>query len=859
MTRVASLLRHQHRLLLATAASPRDRHLLFFFFLLLLILLLRDALVELRREIAMDRFLLFARGRDGCCCGGGGGGGLLFFLRGGRPPPRRVPRGRGGASLVVEPPRRGGRHRRLRSRGARLNGDARAHVESPRLVRGRRDNRAARRGRRLREIRLGGPRQQLMESHYHFAQRSLHLHQVDAVQVAGVALRQRHRLLEVAKAQLGSFRLHQHPEEIVVRHAVAEGAVHLQERGEERVGTRARRSLVLVPPARLRLLRGLEPELGDDRRAERSDLLPPLRLGGELHPTRHVALVLVVAMRDVIGEPRHPRHLHARGASLGLHGDDLEQYVAVEHAARPVAGLIHVQVRLPRARADVRQKRGKVIRRQRRVAIVEAMPTLGLPVHEPSSEGCLDVVGGTHATGELAHLRRERANRRLALVPLHPVELVPHHWIHPPVSRASLDVLRGTSLEGVPVGGHHHRRVRVDQRGGVLSGGGLRRAARRARRGGRHAAGSRRQRGERVAGFLRLRAEISGPGPGTHLAENRGGGLRVDGVVVVGGDHPRGELGDESAQAGVFASGGTRALFLRVWQRRVVFLILRVGNLGVFRRRRGELVLLLAAASGVGRLGHLGPAAEALFQPPVRHDALQARLVRLGPLRALELVAHQVGGLTVEHAHVLGSETLDDRDELGAAVSRVSGEADTHVGHVREAVERGDGEMEDAVVDGNQRARLDARLDPGPGDDTLAVARRAAVHLVVGASGRAHARGLEHDVGHRRGVVLGRHAAALAPDGLEQLADLLRLGSVVILLDVMERQTRHEGVGGLVRLQRGVEGRHREGRHDEEGERVVVSSALQITCTPLGGSRLGRAVRDWAPRGRFAAARLVRG
>ena len=86
----------------------------------------------------------------------------------------------------------------------------------------------------------------------------------------------------------------------------------------------------------------------------------------------------------------------------------------------------------------------------------------------------------------------------------------------------------------------------------------------------------------------------------------------------------RGELGDESAQAGVFASGGTRALFLRVWQRRVVFLILRVGNLGVFRRRRGELVLLLAAASGVGRLGHLGPAAEALFQPPVRHDALQA-------------------------------------------------------------------------------------------------------------------------------------------------------------------------------------------------------------------------------------------
>ena len=168
--------------------------------------------------------------------------------------------------------------------------------------------------------------------------------------------------------------------------------------------------------------------------------------------------------------------------------------------------------------------------------------------------------------------------------------------------------------------------------------------------------------------------------------------------------------------------------------------------------------------------------------------------------------------------------------------------------------------MEDAVVDGNQRARLDARLDPGPGDDTLAVARRAAVHLVVGASGRAHARGLEHDVGHRRGVVLGRHAAALAPDGLEQLADLLRLGSVVILLDVMERQTRHEGVGGLVRLQRGVEGRHREGRHDEEGERVVVSSALQHVHPPrwvaprTRGARLGT---SRTVRGRAVGARMT--
>ena len=556
-------------------------------------------------------------------------------------------------------------------------------------------------------------------------------------------------------------------------------------------------------------------------------------------------------MRDVIGKSRHPRHLHARGASFGLHGDDLEQRVAVEHATRPVAGLVHVEVRLPRARADIRQKRGKVIRRQRRVAVVEAMPTLGLPVHEPPSEGCLDVVGGTHATGELAHLRRERSNRRLALVPLHPVELFPHHRIHPPVPRASLDVLRGAGLEGVPIGGHHHRR-RGD-RGGVLSGGGLRRAAGRARRGGRHAAaGSRRQRGERVASLLRLRAEVAGPGPGTHFTENGGGGLRVDGVVVVGGDHPGGELGDESAQAGVFASGGARALILRVRQRRVVFLVLRVGDLGVFRRRRGEFVLLLAAASGVGRLGHLGPTAEALFQPPVRHDALQARLVRLGPLRALELVAHQVGGLTVEHAHVLGSETLDDRDELGAAVPRVSGEADAHVGHVREAVERGDGEMEDAVVHGHQLARLDARLDPGPGDDALAVAGRAAVHHVVGASGRAHARGLEHDVGHRRGVVLGRHAAALAPDGLEQLADLLRLGSVVILLDVMERQTRHERVGGLVRLQRGVEGRRGEGRHDEEGE----------SCCFLRASNYVHPPRWVAPRtrgARLGTSRTVRG
>ena len=156
-------LRHQHRLLLATAASPRDRHLLFFFFLLLLILLLRDALVELRREIAMDRFLLFARGRDGGC-GGGGGGGLLFFLRGGRPPPRRVPSGRGGASLVVEPPRRGGRHRAPAIPGRTPEWRcARPRRESTPCSRKARQSRRGR-GPRLREIRLGGPRQQLMES-----------------------------------------------------------------------------------------------------------------------------------------------------------------------------------------------------------------------------------------------------------------------------------------------------------------------------------------------------------------------------------------------------------------------------------------------------------------------------------------------------------------------------------------------------------------------------------------------------------------------------------------------------------------------------------------------------------------------
>ena len=83
----------------------------------------------------------------------------------------------------------------------------------------------------------------------------------------------------------------------------------------------------------------------------------------------------------------------------------------------------------------------------------------------------------------------------------------------------------------------------------------------------------------------------------------------------------------------------------------IVERLLRVGNL-----RDGHRVFVLAAERRERGLVEPTPLSQALLQPPVRHDALETRLRGFGPLGTLELVAHEVGGLAVEDAHVLAPQ-----------------------------------------------------------------------------------------------------------------------------------------------------------------------------------------------------------
>ena len=284
--------------------------------------------------------------------------------------------------------------------------------------------------------------------------------------------------------------------------------------------------------------------------------------------------------------------------------------------------------------------------------VLEPVPSLRLPVDEPAAERSLHRSGRADATGETLQLRR-RARAGLANLADHRI------FLH--VAIASLDVLRGARLERVPVGGEHGRSA---------AGGGLGRRPLRERGaggGGFHALARR--------ASASAAAEGGGGGPAASAAGGRheapGGGRtagpgRVDGLaehgvarcgrrclLLPGGRHPCGELGDERVQAVPPASCSPRV----VANRALAVLtnltnILRVRDLRDLR----HLVLLPATVRRVRGLVETLPLPQALLEPPVRHDALQARLVRLGPFRAFELVAHEVGRLAVEHAHVLAAE-----------------------------------------------------------------------------------------------------------------------------------------------------------------------------------------------------------
>ena len=659
--------------------------------------------------------------------------------------------------------------------------------------------------------------------------------EVDAVEVPRVARGQDHVDARVAELEAGPVRraLSEHRSEIFELHRETEGAVHLQERRQQGIRARPERRIVVAPAARLRLLRRLEPEPRDDRGAERADVFLALRLGVKLDPELDVGVgVLVVSAieaGEVPGEARQFRDVHALGHALRANGEDLEERLPGEQASRPRPGLVHRRVGVPRPRPDVREEGVEIIRRERRVRVVESVPPLRLPVHEAPPERRLHVVGVADAPGEVSNLVGHLPESRPRLAVVEPLERLAHRRVHRPIPLAALDVLRRPRLERVPVGALQHRPARRRGRGDLSRRGGLRlrRAPGRPRRGGLHrpapALGAEAR--ERVRRLLRLRADA--------LAEHR--------RRLPSGNHPGGELGDERPEAGVLTLGRARARsrLLRVGRRAAPLGILRVRDLGVVRGGGGELVLLPAAPRRVRRLRDFLPLPEARLEPAVRDDALEPRLVRLGPLRALELVAHEVRGLAVEDAHVLRPEPADDVDELVSSLARVPGDAHAHVSHVRVAVERGRRGEEHAVVHGDERARPDARLEPVPRDDALVVERRALVEVLVLGGG------LEHDVRHRRGIVLALDPAAEAPDGLDELIDGRLVDGVrVLVVDVVKRQAEHERIHGLVHLQRG--------RRGGDGHRLSRSKGRRPKLG--GGGERGRGARGHGSRERVRLA-----
>ena len=522
-----------------------------------------------------------------------------------------------------------------------------------------------------------------------------------------------------------------------------EGQVYLRKGDAERVGTWHRGLFAL--PRGIRLLGGLQPEPRDDRRAERPAVALLRGVPRQRGPQRYLLLRRpILEVRQLVA-PAQRRTLEPDRDVVGPPLEHLESLLPRQEPLRPrrVRFVVDVRSRVPGSARDVRDKGVERIRREGRVVVLEPVPSLRLPVDEPAAERSLHRSARADATGDTLQLRR-RARAGLANLADHRI------FLH--VAIASLDVLRGARLEGVPVGGEHGRSA---------AGSGLGRRPLRERgagRGGFHALARR-------ASASAAGGRHKAPGGGRTAGPGRVDGLAEHGVarcgrrclLLPGGRHPGGELGDKRVQAVPPTSP-------RVVLANCALAVLNLANILRVRDLRDlrHLVLLPATVRRVRGLVEPLPLPQALLEPPVRHDALQARLVRLGPFRAFELVAHEVGRLAVEHAHVLAAEKLAHVDELLPALARVPGDAHAHVGHVGVAVERRRGMVEDAVVDGHELALVDASLDPGPRDDALPILNRAlAEHGLSAALG-----GHEDDV--RRGilVVFSRDPRAESAEGL---------------------------------------------------------------------------------------------
>ena len=278
-------------------------------------------------------------------------------------------------------------------------------VRGPRLG-GRRRRQRVRRS-ALRHVRLRGPGQELVKARQHLAQRPPHLAQRHALQVSRRAPRQGHHVAHVAQAQARvglAPRRSKHRAQGRPAHLVPERAVHLQEGAQERVGSGGRRVAV-------RLLRRLHPQTRQHGGAERPPRAPRLGLDAERAPPLEV-------LRSDIGKTRQERTRRrlvdddgAERRSRRARGERLETRLAGEHACQPggPASVVPVprgvDVRLPRPGGDVRQERGKVVRRERRVAVAERVEPRRLAVREPAAERRLDGVRRPDSTRE-GELRR---------------------------------------------------------------------------------------------------------------------------------------------------------------------------------------------------------------------------------------------------------------------------------------------------------------------------------------------------------------------------------------------------------------------------------------------------------------------
>ena len=271
-----------------------------------------------------------------------------------------------------EPPRRRRRDGSLRSRRARLNGHARAR--GPRSTPcARRPGRRLRR-RRLRHVRLGGPGEELVEAREHLAQRPPHLASgrcppsSPACASAGSPRLPR-------RAGAGARRTSPRSRDPSPPRSIARGRGHLCPNGQYTSrnvrGARRDPASGAVPVGGFAVSMLQPSQLGDDRRRAAPRALRVLEAS---HNAPHRATSSARRSRNTpLEQPR--RRLVTRDGPRGIAGArrDLERVSPSSTRAQPVAGfsvrVSLVDVRLPRPRRRRPRERGKVIRRERRVAI----------------------------------------------------------------------------------------------------------------------------------------------------------------------------------------------------------------------------------------------------------------------------------------------------------------------------------------------------------------------------------------------------------------------------------------------------------------------------------------------------------